>query len=1204
MILKNNLLAKVREILRRDDTVLFIGSGLSMWSGLPSWSRLIEEMACFIENLGYSAEAIRKEALSGNMLQAASYGVDQLKPSEFTHFIRQTCRHGHASPSDLHKKIMKLGPTCFITTNYDHLIEDAFREVKNRELRTVTNRQLTETADIVQARATHFIFKPHGDLNDGDSIILTREHYRSILHGERKAALEALKTLLISRPVVFLGFGLRDPDFMFVQDYLLEVYKGGACDYYAIMPDISEQEQSFWLRKYGMHLLTYESKIEGEPDHNQLLTIIDNLQNISITVSDTSHTYKEVLIDLSANHILTLARYAKKIAYTLSVSSPIELPLQASLVSNDNTLETWDAHHHTDINNLLSHTAQNLVLIGNPGAGKTYTLKRHCSTLARNLENACLNETAQKTLQLIPIPLYVDLKLYNGDLWKQAEETLPPSLSLQELCASKQVRFILDSYNELPREYIENGYIEKDLAIFLQRTEGCRVFIASRTTEGLGKLAIPTFSLDQIDYDFVSSYLNQHGSPIQGVFKWDLLRLLTKPLFFRLYIENKITIQIDISPRAIYESLFRILANDFEQKYNIKIDLEEILCPIAYELLNGGLEATNLADLERHIKHSLLGNNIIACKENDFINWLISHDMLVSAPGLRLSFFHQSVTEYLAARKLARLYIMNPHILDKCLHYRRWDQALYLTLSFLNHGQSQHFMDQLTSMSLPLAITAAKYAEDQRDQIVTKILQEVLKKVKPYNTVDFILSALPVTSVHDSILRELLKRRNLLGAAAAELLLSIHKTEIKEELINEIFHYPQDYNFCTGIARYLRPYVNINDLRVIIRKFANLAIKTEEHMRGILAGFADMFNSLQPDDVIDAFCPFDQLNTSQMYLFVDFLWEYKTKKANQVKIELIKLGNPKAVFPLNLALIGNEENVNPDSFDTQVVTILIKHLSSYDEGYWAIDILKYICETRSDLASLVKETAKKESGLLKLILHYCSIKLDEADFWNEMNQLSLKGISKKDRKLLKCFGQIYLDWRGRTELLIRTLRLRDQDLATAILHTTLSLDQKGSPTENLNIPLEPLEWWIEFLSENPSSNLNIQGSTFHSSFGHFIVWHSTPAIHQKLIARFNQVDYPYRQALASFVLGSIPVLTTDALSVNALEFLIADLNRPRPPHSVDNLLGKISTEEFVQKELLILLKNKSEPFHTNLRHILFEAGRRHRRRYIPDDPNY
>ena len=40
---------KLKQVLAQEDTVLFVGSGISVWSGLPTWSGFIEELATFVE---------------------------------------------------------------------------------------------------------------------------------------------------------------------------------------------------------------------------------------------------------------------------------------------------------------------------------------------------------------------------------------------------------------------------------------------------------------------------------------------------------------------------------------------------------------------------------------------------------------------------------------------------------------------------------------------------------------------------------------------------------------------------------------------------------------------------------------------------------------------------------------------------------------------------------------------------------------------------------------------------------------------------------------------------------------------------------------------------------------------------------------------------------------------------------------------------
>jgi len=803
--------------------ILFFLSGLVYLCGLVFLvgGNLLEEMAKYIEGLGYSAELVRKEIDSGNLLQAASYGVDLLPPREFPHFILEGCLYGKALPHLIHEKVVKLGPTCFITTHYDHLIEDAFRPIHGYALRSVTNNQLAETADIIQARANNFIFKPHGDVTDSNSIILTREQYRSILHGERKAALEALKILLVSRPVIFLGFGLRDPDFIFIQDYLMEVYKGQACEYYAIMADVSDQERSFWLRNYGLHIISYQREGKNKRDHSPLLTLLDDLLNTTEKLTSASSIHKDIeTVSLLPEHILALARYSKKITYTMTITSELEFPLNVSYVENGTKQQgTWKSHYFTHsqkIESLLSDLKSNIILIGNPGAGKTYALKRYCSTLAKILEDSCLNDSTFTSTFLVP--LYMDMKLYNGNLWKIAEEMLPPLLRLDELCKQRQVIFMLDAYNELPREYIENGHIEKDLAFFIQKIGGNRIIIASRTTDGLQNLPLPLFSLDEIDRDFVSKYLQEHNESFKGVFEEELLDLLSKPLYFRLYVENKIALRANFHPRQVYESLFAILVSDFDQRFGQTVDLKSILSPIAYDSINTGQETMDLVELEEKLLKRLSKVQNSSCNVKEFINWLISREVLIPAPQSRLSFFHQSITEYLAARELARLYRMAPEILDNCLRYTRWDQALYLTLGFLNKKHTRSFMKRLMQTDQSLAVKATKFVEYGRDQVVTEILNAVPTGL----TSGWNLYKLPVSTSHEARLREILKHRNTMGGVAAGLLLNINGVAIKNELIEEMFLNPSDFNFCTELGRALRPFADSNDLVQIINRFRDL----------------------------------------------------------------------------------------------------------------------------------------------------------------------------------------------------------------------------------------------------------------------------------------------------------------------------------------------------------------------------------------------
>jgi hypothetical protein len=573
--------------------------------------------------------------------------VDCLTKPQFAEFIREACHIGKALPHEIHKKIVQLGPTCFITTNYDQLLEESLRACHpSSYFRVVTNKQITETADIIQARATSFVFKPHGDVADSDSIILSREQYR-VLHGDKRHILAALETLLISRPVVFIGFGLRDLDFLYIKDILANIYKGGACDHYALMADVSDQEREYWRRNYGIHIGSY-STVDQDGftgrDHSALLTLLDSLLSNSheaIQITDKASAVER----LSSNQLLALARYAARWASAKPKDSGVFLPLRISIEGEfdfSSVPNSSARFHGALVERFLNKISHNAILLGNPGAGKTYSFRNVCSNVAQILRDVCLSESEQVLKPAIPI--YLDLKLYSGNLWQMAEQMFPRELSLEILCSSGNVRFYIDSFNEMPRTYFENESYYKDFLHFIDQVQNCPIIIGSRTIEGLQRFNFPAYQLDEIDQVFVVEYAYEHGDHIHGIYSREVLRLLQKPLFFKLYSQGKVDVTRDMHPRQLYGSLFELLANNFQEKFGKSIPLEEILSPIAYTAIDEGQEALILPQLQSQIKRALMRFNLTVCDEIEFINWLISNGILIPASGSRLAFFHQSVT--------------------------------------------------------------------------------------------------------------------------------------------------------------------------------------------------------------------------------------------------------------------------------------------------------------------------------------------------------------------------------------------------------------------------------------------------------------------------------------------------------------------------------------------------------------------------------
>jgi hypothetical protein len=63
------------EAIQSKECILFIGSGISVWSGLPSWERLIRQMVEFLCDSGLQSNEkseIEQILLKGDILTAAS----------------------------------------------------------------------------------------------------------------------------------------------------------------------------------------------------------------------------------------------------------------------------------------------------------------------------------------------------------------------------------------------------------------------------------------------------------------------------------------------------------------------------------------------------------------------------------------------------------------------------------------------------------------------------------------------------------------------------------------------------------------------------------------------------------------------------------------------------------------------------------------------------------------------------------------------------------------------------------------------------------------------------------------------------------------------------------------------------------------------------------------------------------------------------
>lgn len=225
---KNNLRAfqRLRETIHRGNSLALVGAGLSMNLGYPSWNKLLEELA----QRAITAKRLTPEeaALVGELdepLWKAGHLKSRLNNSDFARFIREQFDTKAIMPDSrprlrtLFKTFIDLPFAHVLTTNYDHLLETAHRMFqvarKPRTIDWTSEPQLNAFIKSLGSPASSLIHRHyvhlHGTAKNARTIVLSEKDYldRYVRSAETYRKLFAI---FATRPVVFIGFGMSDPE--------------------------------------------------------------------------------------------------------------------------------------------------------------------------------------------------------------------------------------------------------------------------------------------------------------------------------------------------------------------------------------------------------------------------------------------------------------------------------------------------------------------------------------------------------------------------------------------------------------------------------------------------------------------------------------------------------------------------------------------------------------------------------------------------------------------------------------------------------------------------------------------------------------------------------------------------------------------------------------------------------------------------------
>ncbi|EAJ0336134.1 hypothetical protein BHR28_07565, partial [Campylobacter lari] len=188
----NTSIENIKKALDENYLSIFAGAGISVNSGLPTWSELINNI---------SKELYGNEKYSEDNLVLAEKFYNQFGENYYYQKLSEFIPD-NKQPNDLHKKIVKLNLKNLITTNWDNLFEKGIDE------EGCFYNIIKKDEDIGFATGFSKLIKMHGSLED-QNIVFKEDDY--LKYSDNFPLIENyIKGIFSTDLVVLMGYSLSD----------------------------------------------------------------------------------------------------------------------------------------------------------------------------------------------------------------------------------------------------------------------------------------------------------------------------------------------------------------------------------------------------------------------------------------------------------------------------------------------------------------------------------------------------------------------------------------------------------------------------------------------------------------------------------------------------------------------------------------------------------------------------------------------------------------------------------------------------------------------------------------------------------------------------------------------------------------------------------------------------------------------------------
>ncbi|WP_108819915.1 SIR2 family protein [Pseudovibrio sp. Alg231-02] len=199
-----NRFEQLRRTFDNGKLMPFIGAGMSMPSGYPSWTKFLYD-AC---NESHVTEEVLKKLLGDGMYEEAAQELhDDMTAAGFNELLESVFKSEKEVSGAIHYLPRLFPKSSIVTTNFDGLIEQVFGDANQNFDLVRSGKTLKEVTRLI-ATGSRLLLKLHGSCEFvGERVLLKNEY--DLAYANNSDVKDFFNRILFGQSLIFLGCSLN-----------------------------------------------------------------------------------------------------------------------------------------------------------------------------------------------------------------------------------------------------------------------------------------------------------------------------------------------------------------------------------------------------------------------------------------------------------------------------------------------------------------------------------------------------------------------------------------------------------------------------------------------------------------------------------------------------------------------------------------------------------------------------------------------------------------------------------------------------------------------------------------------------------------------------------------------------------------------------------------------------------------------------------